>query len=70
LREVQYRSLTPSSGGTQTTYTFYHDDVGSSQLHSWGALADPSGPGRAWYFFTDGTGPLGAFQRYETRPTK
>ncbi len=69
MREVQYRYLTKAPGATETTYTFYHDDTGSSLVHSWGAVQDPSGPGRAWYFFTDGTGPLGANQRYEARPT-
>jgi hypothetical protein len=68
LREVQYRYLTKAPGASETTYTFYHDD-GSTQLHAWGAMEDPSGPGRAWYFYTDGSGPLGALQRYEARPT-
>jgi len=69
LREVQYRHLSKATGIDPTTYTFYHDDVGSSQLHTWTAMADPSGPGRLWGFSTGSTGPLGAFNWYEARPT-
>jgi YD repeat-containing protein len=30
-------------------------------------MVDPSGPARAWSFFTDGSGPFGALSRYEAR---
>ena len=69
LREVLYRYLTKATGAAETTYTFYNDNIGSNQLHSWTAMADPSGPGRLWGFSTGSTGPLGAFNWYEARPT-
>ncbi|MGC9969496.1 MAG: hypothetical protein ABSE56_02780 [Bryobacteraceae bacterium] len=53
LREIQYRYLAKSSGGSETAYTFSHDDSPSSQLHAWTTLADPTGAAKYWSFFTD-----------------
>ena len=67
LREVQYRYLTKAPGAAETTYTLAYNDATSGTVHTSTALGDPSGPSRAWLFFTDGTGPFGALARYATR---
>jgi YD repeat-containing protein len=53
LREVQYRYLAKSGSSGETSYSFAHDDSGSSQVHAWTTLGDPTGSGKYWSFFTD-----------------
>ena len=67
LREVQNRYLTKAPNATETTYSFTYDDTTSNTVHASSVLGDPSGPARAWLFFTDGSGPFGTLRRYEAR---
>jgi RHS repeat-associated protein len=53
LREVQNRYLTKAAGATEQGWGFYHDDAASSPIHQWTVLADPSGSGKTWFFYTD-----------------
>jgi len=56
LREVQYRKMTASSGGTPVTYTVARDDAGDAGrlTHAWATLDDAGGAARKKWFFDTG----------------